>query len=82
MGNLIMEMMCYLHGDWEVVLGLWREKDVDCLLLEGGVTCGRGSNLDNVKLATLSAPHPETEQGGVSCVPIHPELEQTNGSLF
>ena len=52
----------HLHCHGEVVLRLWREKYVDCFLLEGGVPCRGRTHLDDVKLATLSAPHTEAKQ--------------------
>ncbi len=40
----------YLHCNRKIVLGLWREKHVDCFLWKGLITCRRCSNLNNVQL--------------------------------
>ena len=68
-------MFPYLHGDWEVVLGLWWKEDVHGFLLEWCVA-GRGrSHLDDVKFAALSRPDGEAEQRRVRRVALHAELQ-------
>ena len=66
----------YLHGHWKVVLGLWREENVDSLLDER-LIAGRGSpDFDDVEFPARGSPDGEAEQGRVRGVALHAELDE------
>jgi len=78
----VTKYLTYLHSDREIVLGFGREKDIDGFLDEGLISRWRRSNFDNVKFTALCRPDGKTEEGRVSGVSLHAELNEGGRVAF
>jgi hypothetical protein len=68
--------LTYLHSDREIVLGFGREENIDSFLDERLVSRRRRSNFDNVKFTALRRSNGKAEEGRVSGVALHAELDE------